>query len=103
MPYPYHEAYCNGYHAISRLGGYHGARVHVFEACIRVAALPLLVVRFSVARVQPRTSKGITDLLLLFLVRLESPPVPVGVLVRDSGRTRMRGPFGYHHHAPRAC
>ena len=43
-------------------------------------ALPLLVVRFSVARVQPRTTKGITDLLLLFLVRLDSPPVPVGVL-----------------------
>ena len=27
---------------------------------------------FSVARVQPRTSKGITDLLLLNLVRFES-------------------------------
>jgi hypothetical protein len=27
-------------------------------------------VHFSVARVRPRTSKGITDLLLLFLVRL---------------------------------
>ena len=27
---------------------------------------------FSVARVQPRTSKGITDLLLLNLVRLDA-------------------------------
>ena len=26
---------------------------------------------FSVARVRPRTSKGITDLLLLFLMRLK--------------------------------
>jgi hypothetical protein len=32
---------------------------------------------FSVARVRPRTSKGITDLLLLNLVRLYIPPVPL--------------------------
>ena len=32
----------------------------------------ILVERLSVARVQPRTSKGITDLLLLNLVRLDA-------------------------------
>ena len=31
-----------------------------------------LVEHISVARVRPRTSKGITDLLLLFLVRLDA-------------------------------
>lgn len=49
------------------------------------AVFPLLVVHFSVARVQPRTSKGITDLLLLLLVLLDSQPVPVGVLTWGKG------------------
>jgi hypothetical protein len=31
----------------------------------------------SVARVQPRTSKGITDLLLLNFVRLKTPKIPL--------------------------
>jgi hypothetical protein len=50
-----------------------------------IAVFPLLVVHFSVARVQPRTSKGITDLLLLLLVLLDSQPVPVGVLTWGKG------------------
>ena len=36
-----------------------------------------LVEYISVARVRPRTSKGITDLLLLNLVRLKLPLIPL--------------------------
>ena len=42
---------------------------------------------FSVARVRPRTSKGITDLLLLNLVQLRvaSPSKKNGLLKREAG------------------
>ena len=64
---------------------------------------------FSVARVQPRTSKGITDLLLLNLVGLDTlcPSIPRGgliagssALVRLDGWTwedmTVRAPVGMH-------
>ncbi len=51
-PDPYHEGDSRGYPLLSESG----KRVDPF----------------SVARVQPRTSKGITDLLLLNLVRLDA-------------------------------
>jgi hypothetical protein len=47
---------------------------------------------FSVARVRPRTSKGITDLLLLNLVRLEAAcPSKKNCLYADS-KNRARPP-----------
>ncbi len=52
-PYPNHEGFSSGYPALSGK-----VRKHADS--------------FSVARVQPRTSKGITDLLLLNLVRLNT-------------------------------
>ncbi|KAH0809322.1 hypothetical protein GEV33_013468 [Tenebrio molitor] len=73
---------------------------------------------FSVARVRPRTSKGITDLLLLNLVRLEAAcPSKKNCLYADSknrarppGEPGAGGPLGYkslhqlrtamHHHPP---
>ena len=41
---------------------------------------------FSVARVQPRTSKGITDLLLLNLVLLDAASPSKKNLTRNKGR-----------------
>jgi hypothetical protein len=41
---------------------------------------------FSVARVRPRTSKGITDLLLLNLVRLDAASPSKKNLPRNQGR-----------------
>ena len=41
---------------------------------------------FSVARVQPRTSKGITDLLLLNLVLLDAASPSKKNLTRSKGR-----------------
>ena len=53
MLYPYHEEGSLGYPLLSERESLHADH-------------------FSVARVRPRTSKGITDLLLLNLVRLEA-------------------------------
>lgn len=55
---------------------------------------------FSVARVRPRTSKGITDLLLLNLVRLEAacPSKKICLYVGSKNHTdRSRGPSRYHN------
>ena len=41
---------------------------------------------FSVARVRPRTSKGITDLLLLNLVRLDAASPSKKNFLRNKGR-----------------
>lgn len=55
---------------------------------------------FSVARVRPRTSKGITDLLLLNLVRLEAacPSKKIGLYVgsKNPPRPKPDGPSRYH-------
>ena len=45
-----------------------------------------LVERISVARVRPRTSKGITDLLLPHLLRFHSESPSKKLAPRDSGR-----------------
>ena len=48
---------------------------------------------FSVARVRPRTSKGITDLLLLYLVRLTAAsPSKKSILCTNEGRTGAETP-----------
>ena len=46
----------------------------------------ILVERISVARVQPRTSKGITDLLLLNLVLLDAASPSKKNLTRNKRR-----------------
>ncbi|KAL0103834.1 hypothetical protein PUN28_017871 [Cardiocondyla obscurior] len=53
---------------------------------------------FSVARVRPRTSKGITDLLLLNLVRLEAacPSKKICLYVGSKTRRPKPGPSRYH-------
>lgn len=49
---------------------------------------------FSVARVRPRTSKGITDLLLLNLVRLEAA-CPSKKIYNNAGSKDCQQTIGY--------
>ncbi|KAL0098564.1 hypothetical protein PUN28_020692 [Cardiocondyla obscurior] len=53
---------------------------------------------FSVSRVRPRTSKGITDLLLLNLVRLEAacPSKKICLYVGSKNPPAEAGAFEYH-------